>query len=45
MKRINITIPKQLHDRLKKASLKTGLSVSELIRRAVDAYLSRKADK
>lgn len=41
MIRINITITKLLRQRLKEASQKTGLSVSEIIRRAVDAYLDK----
>lgn len=37
MKRINITINLPLHDRLKRVKHQTGVSVSELIRRAAEA--------
>ena len=39
MKRTNYYYPQQLLDRLKSLSLETGISVSELIRRAIDAFL------
>lgn len=39
MKRTSIYIPEPMTDRLKAVSGKTGLSVSEMIRSAVEAYL------
>lgn len=42
MKRTHIFLPQPIIDKLKALSKKTGLSVAELIRRAVDAYLGRK---
>ncbi len=41
MKRINITISDVHIKRLKTMSKKTGITVSELIRRAVDHYWER----
>lgn len=41
MKRINISIHEPLHVRLKRISRRTGLSVSELFRRAADAMYGR----
>jgi predicted DNA-binding protein len=41
MKRTNIHLPTQTLDKLKTMSEKTGLSVAELIRRAVDDYLKK----
>jgi len=41
MKRTTIFVPHQLFARLKALSKITGISVSELIRRAVDEYLGR----
>ena len=43
MKRTNFYYPEQMLERLKALSEKTGTSVSELIRRAIEAYL--KANK
>lgn len=40
MIRTNYFYPKQLLDRLRDAKKKTGIPVSELIRRAVDKFLS-----
>ena len=37
MKRINISINPPLHDRLKRLSHQSGVSVSEMFRRAADA--------
>ena len=42
MKRTHIFLPQPVIDRLKALSEKTGLSVAELIRRAIDEYLGRK---
>lgn len=39
MKRTNFFFPEALLARLKQAKLKTGIPVSELIRRAVDKFL------
>ncbi|MDE3023078.1 MAG: ribbon-helix-helix domain-containing protein [Pseudomonadota bacterium] len=39
MKRTNFYFPQSLLDRLKAAKEKTGVPVSEIIRRAVDKYL------
>jgi predicted DNA-binding protein len=39
MKRTSIFVPDQMVQRLKRASEKTGLGVSELIRTAINAYL------
>jgi predicted DNA-binding protein len=39
MKRANFYLPEQIIKRLKAMSKKTGVSMSELIRRAVDSYL------
>lgn len=41
MKRTNIFLPEQLIERLKALAAKTGLSVAEHIRRAIDEYLKR----
>lgn len=41
MKKRRSGFPQQTLDRLAKAKEKTGLTVSELIRRAVDDYLDR----
>jgi len=42
MKRINICINESLHDRLKQLSQQTGISVSEMLRRAADAMYGEK---
>lgn len=39
MKKIHFCLPQQLLDRLRIASEKTGLSLADLIRRAVDVLL------
>lgn len=39
MIRTNYYYPKQMLDRLRVAQKQTGLTISELIRRAVDEYL------
>lgn len=39
MKRTNTFLPETMRTRLQKQAKKTGLSVSELIRRAIDAFL------
>ena len=41
MKRTNYYFPEAMLAKLKAASKKTGLPVSELIRRAIDEYLKR----
>lgn len=41
MKRTNIFFPEALMARLKALSAATGLSVGDLVRRAVDAYLKK----
>lgn len=41
MKRTHIFLPEQVVDALKALSQKTGLSVAEHIRRAIDEYLKR----
>jgi predicted DNA-binding protein len=41
MKRTNYYYPVEMMKRLKKAAQVQGLPVSELIRRAIDAYLER----
>lgn len=41
MKRTNIFLPEQTRAALQALSEKTGLSVAELIRRAIDEYLKR----
>jgi predicted DNA-binding protein len=41
MKRTNIFLPEQLLERLRALADKTGLSVAEHIRRAIDEYLKR----
>jgi predicted DNA-binding protein len=41
MKRTNINIREDQHKRLGVLSAKTGATVSELIRRAIDAYLKK----
>ncbi len=41
MERINITVTKDHVKRLKAEAKKTGLTVSEIIRRAVDEYLAK----
>lgn len=41
MKRTNFYFPDSILERLKAAKEKTGVPVSEIIRRAVDAYLKQ----
>jgi len=41
MNRTNIYLPEQLKSALKSLSDKTGLSVAELVRRAIDEYLKK----
>jgi len=43
MKRTNFFFPEQMLKRIRTESKKTGLSISELIRRAVEEYLVRMA--
>jgi hypothetical protein len=40
MHRVNFHLTKQQHDRLLEVSKQTGLPMSEIVRRAVDFYLS-----
>jgi predicted DNA-binding protein len=44
MHRVNFHLTEQQQKLLKKLSKKTGLSVAELIRRAIDAYLKSQDD-
>ena len=44
MKRTSLFFPEQMLKRLANEAEKTGLSVAEIIRRAIDAYL-KKAEK
>lgn len=39
--RLNIRVPAQMIARLKAHMARTGLSVSEIVRRAIDQYLNR----
>lgn len=39
IKRTNFFFPEEMLERLKAAKLQTGIPVSEIIRRAVEAYL------
>jgi predicted DNA-binding protein len=41
MKRVATHITEQQHAALKELSAKTGLAVADLVRRAIDEYLSR----
>lgn len=41
MKRTNFYFPQDMLDRLKAAKLKTGIPVSEIIRRAIEDFLSK----
>ncbi len=43
MTRVNYNLTEQQIARLKEMAKETGLSVSELIRRAIDAFLTRPA--
>jgi predicted DNA-binding protein len=45
MKRTQVFLPDPVISRLKALSKKTGLSVAELIRRAIDDYLERLSRK
>jgi len=42
MKRVNYHLTQKQIESLKKLSKETGLSVAELIRRAIDEYLEKK---
>lgn len=42
MKRINVYLTEEEIERLKALSEKTGLSVCELVRRSIDAYLKKR---
>jgi predicted DNA-binding protein len=39
MKRTNFYFPERMLERLKEAKQKTGIPVSEIIRRAIESYL------
>jgi metal-responsive CopG/Arc/MetJ family transcriptional regulator len=39
---LTLSMPKQYVDKLKEESKKTGMSYSEIVRRAIDYYLERK---
>jgi len=39
MRRVNWTITERQHRALKRLSQETGLSISELVRRAIDKYI------
>lgn len=41
MKRTNIFLPEQLLAKLRALAEKTGLSVAEIVRRAIDEYLKK----
>lgn len=41
MKRTNIFLPEQLLAKLSALAEKTGLSVAEIVRRAIDEYLKK----
>jgi len=43
MRRVNWTVTEAQHRALKRLSERTGLSISELVRRSLDEYLSRVA--
>jgi len=45
MKRVNYHLTLKQIKSLKKLSKETGLSVAELIRRAIDDYLEKKGEK
>lgn len=45
MKRVNYYLSDIQIDKLKKLSTETGITVSEIIRRAVDSYLEQKKGK
>jgi predicted DNA-binding protein len=41
MKRVNYHLPEQVIEKLKAEAKRTGLTVAEIIRRAIDAYLEK----
>ncbi len=45
MKRTNIHLPEQTREALQALASLTGLSVAELVRRAVDAYIKKETRK
>lgn len=45
MNRTNIYLPDAMLKRLRELAAKSGLSVAEIVRRALDEYLSKKANK
>jgi predicted DNA-binding protein len=45
MNRVNFHLTDEQRDRLRSLSERTGLTVAELIRRAVDAYLEKEEKK
>jgi predicted DNA-binding protein len=42
MKRVNYHLPEQVIEQLKAQSALTGLTVAEIIRRAIDAFLEKR---
>ena len=42
MKRVNYHLPEQVIGRLKAEAKRTGLTVAEIIRRAIDTYLEKR---
>lgn len=45
MRRVNWTITEQQHKELQRLSRKTGLPISELVRRSLDKYLGLVGEK
>lgn len=43
--RVHLVLPRQRYALLQKLSEKSGYSISELVRRAIDEYLTRKKDR
>jgi predicted DNA-binding protein len=42
MKRVNYHLPEQVIEKLKAEAKRTGLTVAEIIRRAIDTYLEKR---
>lgn len=42
MKRITITIPEELHQRVKAAAKERGISMSKWVREALEVYLQKR---
>lgn len=45
MRRVNWTITERQHQELKEISRETGLSISELVRRALDKYIGLSGER